>query len=150
MATERLVDVLNDKHTVLHTFPVETPEPEPSDEKLHDKALSAATHAQLVPAEELGSLTTRTHVSRGGPLTPYGDGRDVLTETKAALRQSVSERAYFLWERAGRPEGQADVFWHEAREAHVRERAYRLWEFEGRPEGQAERHWSWTCDFEDK
>lgn len=150
MAPERLVDVLNDKHTVLHTFPVETPEPAPPDEKIHEKALSAATHAQLVPAEELGKLSTRNHVSRGGPITPYGDSRDVMTETKAALHRSVSEQAYFLWENAGRPEGRDDEFWHRARDEHFRERAYRLWEFEGCPEGHADRHWHWTRDYEDK
>jgi len=150
MAPEKLIDVVKDEHNVLHTFPVEAPEPESADGRFHEKALSAATHAQLVPAEELGKLSTREHVSRGGPLRPFGDSRDVMTETKAALDHSVRERAYFLWERAGRPEGSQDAFWHEAREEHFRERAYRLWEYEGRPEGHADRHWHWTRDYEEK
>ena len=54
------------------------------------------------------------HVSRGGQLTPYGDPHGVLAETKAGLDQVVRERAYLLWEQAGRPEGRADDFWHQA------------------------------------
>ncbi len=150
MAPERLIDILNDKHTVVHTFPVETPEHEPAEDKAHEKALSAATHAQLVPAEDFERLSTRDHVGRGGQFSPYGDRHDIMTETKAALHQSVSERAYHLWEQAGCPEGRADDFWHQARDEHFRERAYRLWEYEGRPEGHADRHWHWTCDYEDK
>ena len=50
------------------------------------------------------------HVSRGGQLTPYGDPHGVLAETKAGLDQVVRERAYLLWEQAGRPEGRADNF----------------------------------------
>ena len=150
MAPERLIDVVKNHNNVVHTFPVEPPEPEPPEAKFHEKALSAATHAQLVPAEELDKLSTRDHVSRGGPLTPYGDNRGVLTETRATLERSVRERAYYLWEQAGRPESTQDQFWHQAREDHFRERAYRLWEYEGRPEGHADRHWHWTRDFEDK
>jgi hypothetical protein len=149
MAPEKLIDVVKDDHNVLHTFPVETTEPEQPEGKIHEKALSAATHAQLVPANELDKLSTRDHVSRGGQLTPYGDSRDVNTETKAALEQSVRERAYSLWEKAGSPEGGHDQFWHQAREEHFRERAYRLWEYEGRPEGHADRHWHWTRDYEE-
>jgi hypothetical protein len=150
LAREKLIDVVKDEHNVLHTFPVEPPEPEPADGRFHEKALSAATHAQLVPADELNKLSTRDHVSRGGSITPYGDSHDIMTETKAALHQSVSERAYFLWEQANQPDGRADDFWHQAREEHFRDRAHRLWEYEGRPEGQADRHWQWTCDYEDK
>src|ERR1700761_3031454 len=148
MAPEKLIDVVKDEHNVLHTFPVEAPGPETAEDKFHEKALSAAAHAQLVPAEELGKLSTREHVGRGGPLRPFGDSRDIMTETKAALEHSVRERAYSLWEQAGRPEGSQDTFWHQAREQHFRERAYRLWEYEGRPEGHADRHWHWTRDYE--
>jgi hypothetical protein len=150
MAPEKLIDVMKDEHNVLHTFPVETPDPEPAPDKFHEKALSAAAHAQLVPVQELDTLSTRDHVSRGGPLRPYGDSHDVMTETRAALEQCVRERAYALWETAGSPEGRQDEFWHQSREEHFRERAYRLWEYEGRPEGHADRHWHWTRDYEDK
>jgi hypothetical protein len=150
MAPEKLIDVVKDEQGVLHTFPVETTEPEQPEVRFHEKALSAATHLQLVPAADLGKLSTRDHVSRGGPLNPYGDSHDVMTETKDALRQLVRERAYFSWEAAGCPEGRQDEFWHAAREEHFRERAGRLWEYEGRPDGHAERHWHWTRDYEDK
>jgi hypothetical protein len=147
--TERLVDVLNDKQTVLHTFPVEVGAPESADIKFEERALSAAAHAQLVPTEELKSLSARMHVSRGGTITPYGDSHDVLMETKIGLDRIVRERAYMLWEQEGRPGGRADDYWHRAHEQRLRERAYRIWEQEGRPEGQADRHWSWTRGFEE-
>ncbi len=71
-------------------------------------------HAKLVPDQELENLNARMHVSRGGQLTPYGDPLGVLAETKAGLDQFVRELAYLLWEQAGRPEGRADDFWHQA------------------------------------
>jgi hypothetical protein len=148
---ERLVDVLNDKDTVLHTFPVEVGASvsQPSDKNFEEKALSAAAHAQLVPAKELNGLYARLHVSRGGAVTPFGDCHDMMMETKAGLEQIVRKRAYQLWEKEGRPEGRADDHWHRAHEQRLRERAYRIWEQEGRPDGQADRHWHWTCGFEE-
>ena len=109
---ERLVDVMNNKENVLHTFPVSVraAEPDPSDTKFEDKALSAAAHAQLVPTGELEGLSARMHVSRGGPVTPYGDSHDVLMETKIDLDRIVRERAYLLWDQEGRPEGRADEY----------------------------------------
>jgi hypothetical protein len=146
---ERLVDVLNHNKTVLHTFPVSVSKSHPSETQFEDKALSASTHAQLVPTEELENLSARMHVSRGGPVIPYGDRHDVLMETKADLDRIVRERAYLLWEQEGRAEGRADEYWHRAHKQRLRERAYRIWEQEGHPEDQADRHWNWTCGFED-
>jgi LmbE family N-acetylglucosaminyl deacetylase len=147
---ERLVDVLNEKQNVLHTFPVDTPHPNPDEDKLHEKALSAARHAQLVSPEDIDKLSARSHVSRGGQLAPYGDSLETSAETRSSLEQGVRDRAYFLWEEAGSPEGSNDEFWHLARDEHFRLRAYKLWEMEGYPEGHADRHWHWTRDFEDK
>jgi hypothetical protein len=147
---ERLVDVLNDKETVLHTFPVtlEASASSPPDIRFEEKALSAAAHSQLVPTNELDNLSARMHISRGGAMTPYGDSHHVLMETKTGLDQIVREQAYKLWEQEGRPEGHADDHWFRAREQRLRERAYRLWEQEGHPDGQADRHWNRTCEFE--
>ena len=89
------------------------------------------------------------HVSRGGQLTPYGDPHGVLAETKAGLDQFVRDRAYFLWDETGRPEGRADDFWRQAQHQRFRERAYALWEREGRPEGQADAYWYRTRAFEE-
>jgi hypothetical protein len=149
MSPERLVDVFNDKQTILHTFPVTVQtEPDPPAEKFQEKALSAAAHAQLVPTAALETLTTRMHVARGGPVIPYGDDHDIMMETPEGLAQIVRERAYRLWEDEGCPEGRAEEFWHRAREQRLRERAYRLWEQEGRPEDAAARHWQWVQDYE--
>jgi hypothetical protein len=36
-------------------------------------------------------------------------------------RQQISERAYAIWEREGRPEGQAERYWHMAEAEIARE-----------------------------
>ena len=148
---ERLVDIEKQGTNVLHTFPVTIKDPaaETAEEAFKRKALEAAAHAKLVPNEELDRLNAKMHVSRGGPLTPYGDPHGVLAETKAGLDQVVRERAYLLWEHAGRPEGQADSFWHQAQYQRFCERAYAMWEREGRPEGKAAEHWHRIRDFEE-
>jgi Protein of unknown function (DUF2934) len=111
--------------------------------------VEAAGNAKLVPNEELESLDAKMHVSRAGQLTPYGDPHGVLAETKAGLDQVVRERAYLLWEQAGRPDGCADDFWHQAQRQRFCERAYALWEREGCPEGKADEHWFRTRAFEE-
>jgi hypothetical protein len=145
---ERLVDVEKQGANVLHTFPVTISSPN-DEEAFKRKALEAAGHAKLVPNEELESLNAKMHVSRGGQLTQYGDPHGVLAETKEGLDQFVRDRAYFLWEQAGRPDGRADDFWHQAQYERFRERAYALWEREGRPEGKADAHWYRTRAFEE-
>ncbi len=94
-------------------------------------------------------LNAKMHVARGGQLTPFGDTHGVMAETKAGLDQFVRDRAYFLWEQAGRPEGGADDFWRQAQDQRFRERAYALWEREGCPEGAADEYWHRTRAFEE-
>jgi len=146
---ERLVDVERKGAEVLHTFPVTVNRPADDEEAFKQKALEAAAHAKLVRDEELERLNAKMHVSRGGQLTPYGDPHGVLAETKAGLDQVVRERAYLLWEQAGRPEGRADDFWRQAQYQRFCERAYALWEREGCPEGKADEHWYRTRAFEE-
>jgi hypothetical protein len=104
------VDVEKQGANVLHTFPVTTSARATEEEPFKQKALEAAANAKLVPNEELESLNAKMHVSRGGQLTPYGDPHGVLAETKAGLDQVVRERAYLLWEQAGRPDGRPTTF----------------------------------------
>jgi hypothetical protein len=106
---ERLVDVEKQDSQVLHTFPVTISAPAAEEDAFKEKALEAAGNARLVPNEELDSLNAKMHVSRSGQLTPYGDPHGVLAETKAGLDQVVRERAYLLWEQAGRPDGRAET-----------------------------------------
>jgi hypothetical protein len=148
---ERLVDVEKQGVQVLHTFPVTIKDPaaETDEEAFKRKALEAAANAKLVPNEELESLNAKIHVDRGGQLTPYGDLHGVLAETKTGLDQAVRERAYLLWEEAGRPDGRTDEFWHQAQYQRFCERAYALWEREGYPEGRADEHWHRTRAFEE-
>jgi Protein of unknown function (DUF2934) len=147
---ERLVDVEKQGSRVLHTFPVTVSAPPEEEGAFKHKALEAAANAKLVPNEELDSLNAKMHVSRGGQLTPYGDPHGVLAETKAGLDQVVRERAYLLWAQAGRPDGHADDFWHQAQHQRLSERAYALWEREGCPEGKADDHWFRTRAFEER
>ena len=146
---ERLVDIERKGEELLHTFPVTVSCPSDDEEAFKQKALEAAGYAKLVPNEELESLTAKMHVSRGGRLTPYGDPLGVLAETEAGLDQFVRERAYFLWEQAGRPEGVADDFWLRAQHERFCDRAYALWEREGFPEGKADEHWRRVRAFEE-
>jgi hypothetical protein len=148
---ERLVDVLDSsKAAVTHTFPITigSSDDASKDAEYEEKALQAAAYAQLVPDADLQGLTTRMHVSRGGALEPYGDERDVLSQTKLGLDQVVRERAYLLWEQEGCPEGRADEYWHRAHDQHLSERAYLLWQQKGCPEGRADEYWHRTREFE--
>jgi hypothetical protein len=142
---ERLVDVKAGER-VLHTFPVTTSET--GEDGFKKKALEAAANAKLVPRKELETLSAKMHISRGGPLEPIPDPLGVLAETKEGLDQVVRERAYSLWEQAGRPDGRAEEFWYQAQYQRWCERAYALWEREGCPEGKADEHWYRTLNFE--
>jgi hypothetical protein len=147
---EQLVDVLNGAGRVLHTYRITlaTQGDTADDAAYVAKALEAAANGRLVPDSELGSLSARIHVSRGGHLAPVGDEVAPDSETKQALEQSVRDRAYFLWEREGRPEGRADEFWHRALDEHLQERAYTLWVQAGRPEGGADQYWHQITHFQ--
>jgi hypothetical protein len=147
---ERLVDVSNGSGQTIHTYPITIGEADvaASDGRFEAKALEAAAHGRLVPDAELEGLTAAMHVSRGGPMEPYGDKICVDSETKVGLEQAVRERAYQLWEQDGCPEGRADEYWHRAFDQHLRARAYVLWQQEGSPEGQAEEHWHRLREFQ--
>ncbi len=72
--TERLVDILNERNTVLQVYltSVENPIVPPKDSEYEQEALKAAADAHLVSEAEQDSLQARMHVSRSGQLTPYG------------------------------------------------------------------------------
>ena len=111
---ERLVDVLNDKNNVLHVFPVQIEADNVPLADLEQKALEAATATEIVPESEKKKLKARPHVSRGGPLMPYGDALQIKKEQQMRLEERIRERAYFLWQEAGCPDNQADGFWRRA------------------------------------
>ena len=145
---ERLIDVDKRGERTLHTFPVSISDASADEEAFKQKALERAANAKLVPNEELEELDAKMHFGRCGPLEPYGDPLGVMAETKEGLEQAVRERAYLLWEGAGRPDGRAEEFWQRARHEHLCERAYALWEREGRLEGKADEHWYRILSFE--
>jgi hypothetical protein len=144
---QRLVDVLNSGGSVIHTYPV-TIDGDADDADYEAKALEAAAHGRLVKNAELGSLTARMHISRSGPMAPFGDKAAGDSETKAGLEQAVRERAYFLWEQDGFRDGRAEEYWRRALDQHIRERAYALWQREGSPEGRADEYWHRLREFE--
>jgi hypothetical protein len=39
---------------------------------------------------------------------------DKMSDREPDIEEQVRQRAYELWEEAGRPEGRGDEFWHEA------------------------------------
>ena len=147
---ERLVDVVRGDSAPLHTYPITIGDSEntPTEAEYKEKASQAAAYDQLVPDADLKTLTTRMHVCRGGPLARFGDDRGILSETKEGLDQFVRERAYFLWEQDGCPDGRAEEYWHRAHQQNLRERAYILWQQEGCPEGRSDEYWHRTCEFE--
>lgn len=148
--TERLVDVMDRNGSVLHTYPItlEDSSQAGDDSAYIAKALEAAGYGGLVSNSELGGLSGRIHVARGGQMAAYGDEVDGASETKISLEQSIRERAYLLWEQDGSPEGFAEKYWYDALDHHMRERAYALWERAGRPEGGAEEYWHQVREFE--
>ena len=102
---ECLVDVLNARDTVLHVFPVAVEDPASAPQE----ALRAAAGLHLVPDAEAGSLHARAHVSRGGPLAPFGDPLSAGHQD-----EHLRTHAYFLWQQAGCPDDRAEEHWHEA------------------------------------
>ena len=148
--TERLVDVSSSNGVTIHTYPVTLGKAGAAggDAAYEAKALEAAAHGRLVPDADLGRLTAKMHVSRGGQMEPYGDKIDASSETKHGLEQAVRERAYHLWEQDGCPDGHTDEHWHRALDQHIRARAYVLWQQEGSPEGRADEYWHRLCEFQ--
>ena len=146
---ERLVDVKTGER-VLHTFPITVSEQtaETGEDAYKKKALEAAANAKLLPNKGLRTLSAKMHVSHSGRLEPEPDPLGVLAETKEGLDQVVRERAFLLWEQAGRPDGSAAEFWCQAQYQRWCERAYALWEREGSLAGKADEHWYRTLDFE--
>ena len=145
----RLVDVKNRNGNVIHTYPITLESnSQPNDAVYKVKALEAAASGQLVPDNELASLSAEMHVGRGGQLAPYGDDLDISSETKSGLEEEIRERAYFLWESDGRPEGQADTYWHRACNERTSERSHVLWEQKGSQPGQADQNWRQTQEFQ--
>ena len=119
---ERLVDVLNEKNNVLHVFPVriEADDAALDEADFEQKALEAAAAAEIVPCHEENKLKARLHVSRGGPLRPYGDTLQTKHEQKMRIEERIRERAYFLWQEAGCPDNQGEWFWQHACEIQQR------------------------------
>ena len=111
-----LVDVLNARGTVLHVFPISVENQDGTSKNVdpEQEALRLATIGQLVPETEAETLQAREHISRGGPLTPYGDALETKAEKLHRTEQRIRECAYFLWQQAGCPETRADEHWHRA------------------------------------
>ncbi|MCJ1413669.1 hypothetical protein MMC19_007791 [Ptychographa xylographoides] len=118
---ECLVDVLNANDTVLHVIPVvvESPEGAARDAECVREALKMAGHLHLVPRDELESLQARVHVTRGGPLTPFGDVLQVRQQAQERAEQRIRTRAYFLWQQEGFPEHKAGEHWYQACDIEV-------------------------------
>ena len=111
-----LIDVSNDRGTVLHVFPIATDGEDgtPKVKNPEQEALKLAAAMHLVPEDEVSALHTKPHVTRGGQLAPYGDALETKRQQLERIDRRIRERAYFLWQEAGCPEHQADELWREA------------------------------------
>lgn len=116
-----LIDVLNERETVLHVFPIPLENPDGTVKAVdpEQEALKLAADLQLAPE---GSLHVRPHVSRGGPLMPYGDALKIKQEMRERAEQRIRERAYFIWRQEGCPEHRAPEHWYQACEIESRRR----------------------------
>ena len=116
---ECLVDVLNERDTVLHVFsiPVEKEDGTSIPVDPEREALKAAAVVRL--ADETEILHAHRHVSRGGPLTPYADVLQTRGEVFERDQQRIRERAYFLWREEGCPDNRVHEHWHQAQSAEI-------------------------------
>ena len=73
--TERLVDVLNARDTVLSIVPVALDDQDDNSNEAAclQKALETAADLHLVPDAEVEGMHARMHVCRGGQLAPVAD-----------------------------------------------------------------------------
>jgi hypothetical protein len=93
----------------------------------HDLVEAAErAHVLLKAADE--AVASTVDAGGSGPGMVEGDGRpvcrlagasreerrDALADPRQEFEHHLRERAYFLWEREGRPEGQAHEFWERA------------------------------------
>ncbi len=113
---ECLVDVLNSRGTVLHVFPIAVEDQDGTPKAVNPEREALKLANQLVSETEADALQARPHVSRGGPLTPYGDVLELKFQKLDRIERRIRERAYFLWRQEGCPESRADEHWHRARE----------------------------------
>lgn len=113
---ECLVDVLNDRGTVLHVFSIPLEDENGISKAVNPEreALKLAALMQLAPGAEAHALHARPHVDRGGPLTPYADVLELRLQEFERAEQHIRERAYFLWLEEGCPENRADEHWFRA------------------------------------
>lgn len=89
--TERLVDVLNARETVLTVIPValDDQDGDPKEAACLQEALKIAADLQLVPDAEVEGIHARMHVSRGGQLAPVADVLKIRQEAQERAEQGV-------------------------------------------------------------
>ena len=59
------------------------------------------------------------------------------SQNNNSLEQEIEQRAYELWEQAGREEGSFDYYYQKAKlEREIKPTAYLLWEQAGNPKGK--------------
>ena len=89
--TERLVDVLNARDTVLSVIPVALDDQDDNSMEAAclQEALETAADLHLVPDTEVEGMHTRMHVCRGGQLAPVADVLKIRQEAQERAEQSI-------------------------------------------------------------
>ena len=89
--TERLVDVLNARDTVLSVIPVALDDQDDNAKEAAclQEALETAADLHLVPDAEVEGMHARMHVCRGGQLAPVADVLKIRQEAQERAEQSI-------------------------------------------------------------
>ncbi|MBL6459122.1 DUF2934 domain-containing protein [Belnapia sp. T6] len=100
-----------------------TQDPKPAIEPVHALLRAADEAVSKVLQEDRSG--ERVPVAHGRPSSPPTDVRrsrrqDTTPPVAHEPEHRLRERAYFLWEREGRPEGRAQEFWERAHREEAR------------------------------
>jgi hypothetical protein len=111
-------------HQIIYRGRCDVPqEPEPVAERVSALLRAAAGAVGKALQAGNGDDPVAAEVGRGAshrPATPQGPEHDALPARDHEPEDDLRERAYFLWEREGRPEGRALEFWERAYREHAR------------------------------
>jgi hypothetical protein len=113
------------EHRTIHRGRCGLPRPPEPISVCVDALLKAADEAVVRPLQPDRSGEGKRSEHHGRPVwqvpdDPEGERQDAASVARHEPEYHLRERAYFLWEREGRPEGRAHEFWDRARQEEAR------------------------------